>query len=456
MVSSARRLALVLCVALAGAMGLAPALAPTPARAQAPFSDAKYAAIVIDAQSGEVLYAKRADSQRYPASITKIMTLYLTFEALQSGKLKLTDTVVVSPHAASQAPSKLGLAAGERITVEDAIHAICVKSANDMAVAMAEKLGGTESRFAALMTLKAGELGMSNTRYVNASGLPDSRQLSSARDIAILSRAVLRDFPQYYPYFSTKTWAYRNQTLKNHNGLLFAMPGVDGIKTGFTNASGFNLSASAVRDGHRLITVVMGGPSTRARDSHVEWLLATGFDVLRRRAAGENITVAQNYFEPQGSAAPTVTTTAAGPVQYASIGPSATQALAQSVAPTPTVTASFLPTAAVHARLKPAIAEPARPAKVERASVAAKGKKKKVEDTSYLVQVGSFRQKSEARGWLRETARRFDSKLGDAEAKIITVDGWYRTRFEGLTKDAAGAACKAFKAHRLACMVMRD
>jgi D-alanyl-D-alanine carboxypeptidase len=451
MIASARRFVFAVCLALASAMGMSPAVAPTLAYAQSPFSDAKYAAIVVDAQSGEVLYAKRADSPRYPASITKIMTLYLAFEAVSSGKLKLTDTIMVSPHAAAQAPSKLGLAAGERITVEDAIRAICVKSANDMAVAMAEKLGGTESRFAALMTLKAGELGMTNTRYVNASGLPDSRQLSSARDIAILSRAVMRDFPQFYPYFSTKTWAFRGQNLKNHNGLLFAMPGVDGIKTGFTNASGFNLAASAVRDGHRLITVVMGGPSTRTRDAHVEALLSTGFDVIRRRQAGEVITVAQNEFEKQA-------VVPSHPTEYASLG--------QTTSTAAPIAASMLPLPAPRVARPPIQLAPTaraerqaviKPAKIEKASVAAKGKKKKQEiDDSYLVQVGSFRQKSEARGWLKETARRFDAHLGDAEARIITVDGWYRTRFEGLTKGAAAAACKAFKAHHLACMVMRD
>ncbi len=314
MIARARRLAFAFLIAFGSLVAAAPAVAPTPALAQAPFSDAKYAAIVIDAKTGEVLYAKRADSQRYPASITKIMTLYLAFEALQTGKLKLTDTILVSPHAAAQAPSKLGVPAGRRITVEDAIRAICVKSANDMAVAMAERLGGTESRFAAMMTLKAHELGMTNSRFVNASGLPDSRQLSSARDIAILSRAVMRDFPQFYPYFSTRIWAFEGQNLKNHNGLLFKMPGVDGIKTGYTNASGFNLAASAVRDNKRLIAVVMGGPSTRARDAHVEELLDTGFDVMRRRANGEMITVAQNYFEkPAASTAP-------GAVAYAQLG----------------------------------------------------------------------------------------------------------------------------------------
>ena len=185
-----------------------------------PSSEPRYSAIVMDARSGEVLYEKRSDSPRYPASITKIMTMYLAFEALATGRLKETDIITVSPLAASQAPTKLGLRPGDTITVEDAMHAIAVKSANDMAVALSERIGGTESRFAAMMTMKAQELGMTHTRYVNANGLPDSRQITSAHDIAILARAVLRDYPQYYSYFSQEQFTFRGQTMNNHNGLL--------------------------------------------------------------------------------------------------------------------------------------------------------------------------------------------------------------------------------------------
>jgi D-alanyl-D-alanine carboxypeptidase len=260
MFQHARRLFVSLGLAAATAFAT---IAP-PAQAQIPYSQlrsisqTKYAAIVVDAKSGEVLYAKRADSPRYPASITKVMTLYLTFEALAAGKLQLDDRVLMSPRAAAQSPTKLGVPAGQTISVSEAMQAMAIKSANDVAVAMAEKLGGTESRFAALMTLRARELGMDNTHFVNASGLPDSRQITSARDIAILSRAVMRDYPQYYRLFSQTSFTFRGQTMRNHNGLLHRMPGVDGLKTGFTNASGFNLAVSAVRDNRRLIAVVMG------------------------------------------------------------------------------------------------------------------------------------------------------------------------------------------------------
>ena len=281
------------------------ALAPgAEAKAQSLYNQPKYAAIVVDAATGEVLYARRADQPRYPASVTKIMTFYLVFEALATGRLSLQDRLVLSDHAASQPPSKSGLRAGESITVDEALKVTAVKSANDLAVAFAEKIGGSEARFAALMTLRAQELGMTNSRFVNANGLPDTRQITTARDLAILSRAVMRDYPQYYSYFDRKTYDFHGQHLTNTNHLLHRMPGVDGIKTGYTNAAGFNLAASAVRDGRRLITVVLGGQSTASRDENVEDLLNAGFDVLSKRKAGQTITIAANMREPDDVSGP--------------------------------------------------------------------------------------------------------------------------------------------------------
>src|SRR3984957_6571034 len=262
-----------------------------------PSSEPRYAAIVMDAATGEILYQQRADSPRYPASVTKVMTLYLAFEALSTGRLHESDMLTVSPLAASQPPTKLGLRPGDQITVEDAMHAMAVHSANDMAVALAEKIGGSESRFVAMMTMQAQELGMVHSHFVNPNGLPDSRHISSAHDIAILCRAVLRDYPQYYHYFGDEEFSYRGRTFNNTNHLLGAMPGMDGFKTGFTTAAGFNLAASAVRDGHRLIVVVMGGSSGAARNANVEDLLLTGFDVEERRSHGENLILTQNMFE---------------------------------------------------------------------------------------------------------------------------------------------------------------
>ena len=250
------------------------------------YGEPKDTAIVMDAGTGEILYAERADSVRYPASVTKVMTMYMAFEALASGRLHLGDLIVVSPLAAAQPPTKLGLRAGERITVENALHAMAVHSANDMAMAIAEKIGGTSSRFADLMTLRAQQLGMVNTRYVNPNGLPDNRQLTSAHDLAILARAVLRDYPQYYSFFSQQEFTYQGRTMVNTNHLLGKMPGVDGIKTGFTNAAGFNLCASAMRNGHRLIAVVMGSSSGQVRNANVAGSLLTGFDIEDRRDHG--------------------------------------------------------------------------------------------------------------------------------------------------------------------------
>ncbi|MEY4240430.1 MAG: hypothetical protein RJA14_126, partial [Pseudomonadota bacterium] len=295
---------------------LAVAVTMTPTRPPLAQSadNARYAAIVVDAESGEVLFARHADSRRYPASITKVMTLYLAFEALAEGKIKLDDVITVSPHAASQPPSKLGLAAGQTITVDDAMRATSVRSSNDMAMALAEHISGSQDRFAAQMTLKARELGMTQTRYVNPNGLPDARQLTSARDLAILARAVMRDYPQYYSYFGLQDWAYNGRDYRNTNGLLRDGQGYDGMKTGYTNASGYNLAASAVRDGRRIITIVLGGRSTASRNAHVAALMDTGFEVERARARGETIQVAQTFFEARGFG---IGQDSNGPIEYA-------------------------------------------------------------------------------------------------------------------------------------------
>lgn len=301
----ARRLAAPLLIRLVITIwaGLALALAGVlPASAQGLFSQPRYAAIVVDAQSGEVLYSKRADAQRFPASISKIMTLYLTFEAIQTGRLSLNDRITVSAHANSMIPSKSQLRPGDSLTVDEAIRIVAVHSANDIAVALAERIGGSEERFAALMTLRAHELGMNNTRFVNASGVPDERQLSTARDIAILCRAVMRDYPQDYSYFGLRSMELRGKEFTNHNHLL-SVPGMDGFKTGYTYAAGFNLAASQVRDGRRLITVVLGGSSAALRDDNVETLMNAGFDVLRRRQLGQNITLA-SIADPEDASGP--------------------------------------------------------------------------------------------------------------------------------------------------------
>jgi D-alanyl-D-alanine carboxypeptidase len=231
------------------------------------------ASIIVDGNTGNVLHTSNADALRHPASLTKIMTLYLLFEGLDAGKIKLDTPLKISAHATEQAPTKLGLKIGQTIAVEDAVKAVVTKSANDIAVAIAENLAGDEDEFCRMMTRKARELGMSHTTYVNASGLPDDDQITTARDQALLGRAIEDRFPRYYKYFSTQEFVYHGEALRNHNHLLGAVGGVDGIKTGYTRASGFNLVTSVHRDGRYIIGVVLGGRSAFERDAHMRELI---------------------------------------------------------------------------------------------------------------------------------------------------------------------------------------
>ncbi len=262
-------------------------------------AEARYTSIVIDADSNAVLQADNPDARNYPASLTKMMTLYLTFEALDRRRLTLDQDITVSQHAANQAPSKLGLSPGETIKVEDAILAVVTKSANDIAVTLAEALGGSEAAFAVLMTQKAHALGMSRTNFHNASGLPDELQRSTPRDMATLGLALVKDWPQYYRYFSRTSFNYNGNSIANHNHLMSRYQGMDGIKTGFINKSGFNLVASAVRNGHRLVGVVFGGASARTRDNYMASLLDAAF---RRIADGKEPPVSTRTAAPEAMA----------------------------------------------------------------------------------------------------------------------------------------------------------
>jgi D-alanyl-D-alanine carboxypeptidase len=246
-------------------------------------ADARYASIVIDERTGKVLHASNPDRQRYPASLTKMMTLYMVFDALDRGKLKLNQRLRVSRRAQGMAPSKLGLKRGQSITVKDAILALITKSANDVAVVVAESLGKTEINFAKMMTRKARSLGMRKTRFRNASGLPNRRQVSTARDMATLARKLITDFPQFYHLFKTQRFSYKRRTYRNHNRLLRAYPGVDGIKTGYIRASGFNLVASTKRYGRRLIGVVFGGKSAQSRDRHMRKLFERAYALVPKK-----------------------------------------------------------------------------------------------------------------------------------------------------------------------------
>lgn len=263
-----------------------------------------YAAIVVDANSGQVLHAANPDALRHPASLTKIMTLYLLFEQMEAGKLKPDSRLEVSEYASSQAPSKLGLKPGQSIAVEDAIKALVTKSANDAAVVVAEAIAGDEDAFAERMTRKARALGMNKTVYANASGLPDVEQVTTARDQAVLGRAIQDRFPRHYRYFATPSFQYRGVAMRNHNKLLGSVTGVDGIKTGYTNASGFNLVSSMRRGNRHIVAVVMGGASGSARDARMRSLLSEHIQTASARRSAPKLAEAPSTPNEKRAEAP--------------------------------------------------------------------------------------------------------------------------------------------------------
>jgi D-alanyl-D-alanine carboxypeptidase len=263
----------VLALALSALIGLA-----APAKAQ--IGSGRYAAIVLDHRSGQVLHAANADETRHPASLTKMMTLFMLFEALEERRVTLESRIHFSDWAAARPPSKLGIGAGGSISVEQAILALVTRSANDVAAAVGEFLGGSEPRFGQLMTMKARSIGMSRTTFRNASGLPDPDQVTTARDMATLGRRLMQEFPQYYHYFGVTEARFGGMSIRNHNRMLISYDGVDGIKTGYIHASGFNIVTSATRGGQRVVGAVFGGSSWLERDQHMASLLDAGFDRL--------------------------------------------------------------------------------------------------------------------------------------------------------------------------------
>lgn len=480
---------------IALAAGSLAALAPVAASAQDLADNAKYAGIVVDAQTGEVLYGMRADAARYPASLTKIMTLYMVFDALAHGQIHPDDQITISQHAASQAPVKVYMKPGQTIDVDTAMRLAAMYSANDMAVALAEKVAGSEERFAAMMTIKAQELGMTETRFVNANGLPDPRQITSARDLAILARAVMRDYPQYYSYFDLASVTYRGHTYYNHNPL-HGMPGVDGMKTGYTNAAGQTLVASQVKDGHRLIAVMLGAANKQQRREHVTELLKIGFNVEDRRDRGETL-VAQAEFEkafahgiPSAPATmpggPTPYTLLASNTQPAPLSDAQLRdALAGSEqanatdtnvqrasavvkAPDVIATLNQAPTAAdLTPKAAPQTSATATIGKTRAGKVRLaaaddgdnktdrKSRKKKAEAV-WSIQVGAFKDRSLATQWAKKVQQRFDDELGDGQSQISkSGSGMYRTRVAALTKEQANSACKSMSAKHLDCMVIK-
>lgn len=259
---------LLLLVALAGCTTTAVLPTPPP-----PIPNERYAAIVVDAHDGRVLYRVNADDPRYPASLTKMMTVYMLFEALDQGRIQKSTAIPVSDYARGRPPTKIGFARGGTIDVDTAIRALVIRSANDVATAVAEFLGGSEAEFAEMMTRRAHEIGMRNTQFRNASGLPDSGQRSTARDMALLAIQLRRQFAHHYHFFGNRSFAFAGREIRGHNDLIGRVPGVDGLKTGFIRASGYNLATSVSIDGRSVVAVVMGGETAKSRNEHMEHLI---------------------------------------------------------------------------------------------------------------------------------------------------------------------------------------
>ncbi|WP_448191217.1 D-alanyl-D-alanine carboxypeptidase [Azospirillum sp. sgz301742] len=384
-----------------------------------PVLAAKYEAIVIDARTGEVLHEQDADALTPPASLTKMMTLYLTFDALDEGRLTLDQALPVSENAQAQSPTKLGLRAGSTIKVETAILGLVTKSANDAAVVLAEAIGGSESHFAEMMTRKGRELGMKRTVFRNPNGLPNPEQVTTARDFAALSQALLKDHPKYYPYFSRRNFMYGSRSIHNHNRLMSRYEGMDGIKTGYTVASGFNLAASAVRDGHRLIAVVMGGKSAVSRDNRMAVLLDDSFAKLRRGKG-------------QDPDAPVVAQAAPTP------------APAQAQADDDEDEAPQAPRAAKKAAAKaPAKAEP-KPQSMAQLAAAVSAPPARAGE-GWIVQVGAFGSKAAGQKALTQVSRKLPRLPSTAKPSVVEFSSkkgkMYRARLIGLDEKAARTAC---------------
>jgi D-alanyl-D-alanine carboxypeptidase len=481
----------------------------TPARAASSIGNPRYAAIVVDANTGATLREANSDSLRYPASLTKIMTLYLLFERIEGGKLTLSTRLTVSEDAASQAPTKLGLRAGQTIAVEDAIKALITRSANDVAVVIAEALAGSEDEFAKLMTRRARALGMTRTVYRNASGLPDDEQVTTARDQARLGVAIQDRFPRFYRYFSIAHFTYHGNTMRNHNRLLGQIAGVDGIKTGYTSASGYNLVTSVRRGGRHMVAVVLGGNSGAQRDAHMRDLIdrhlveasvkrpavkvsqAPAAAAPRPEPSAESrpkprIVIVPVVPSPSDTVAaiipaptsgshdpinPTAVKTvpiraSTGPLfipQITAFAPASEMAQRPAIeasplpAPSETATAPDTQTAVVTitgnigapAVASAAASEPVTPP--SRSAASAQG--------NWVIQIGAFEQEGEARQRLNIARNKAAELLGAAEPYTErTAKGdktFYRARFAVFDRTQAEAVCKQLQRNDIACFALK-
>ncbi|MBE0489599.1 MAG: serine hydrolase [Halomonas sp.] len=424
----------------------------------------RYAAIVVDVESGEVLHAANADETRYPASLTKMMTLYLLFERLERGELRLDSPLQVSSYAASKQASKLYVKAGSTLPVETAIQALVIRSANDVAVVVAEALGGNEANFGRMMTDKARQLGMHHTTFRNPNGLPDAAQTTTARDMATLSIRLMQDFPQYYHYFSQTRFTWNGQTITGHNRLLGSYPGADGMKTGFIRASGFNVATSAVRNGRRLVSVVMGGFTAASRDTHMADLLDRGF--VRASLYGRGDWVAQADFSGDrmsmegAPAAVPVTPARQSELQMASrSAPEPVRQLASLPVPEPLPSARpSLPQTAQGSANDPIreLMTRAEPSAAQRSETLHR-LEPVGSSASWGVQVGAFSNPDNARQHASRAADRLSQDLFNARVDIDEVMGSqaiFRARLVNLDENQAYRACRSLASEGMDCMVI--
>src|SRR5829696_702286 len=408
-----------------------------------PAVDGRDAYIILDATSGRELSSDQPDQLRHPASLTKLMTIYLTFSALDSGRLSLGDGLPVSSNALNAPPTKMGLTPGGSVSVRDATMALVTRSANDAAVVLAEALGGDEPSFAQMMTSKARQLGMSQTVFRNASGLPNREQVTTARDLARLAFALMRDFPHYYPVFSVQSWPYRGRSLENHNRMLGSYEGADGLKTGYTNASGFNLVMSAMRDNRRLIGVVMGGDSAGQRDRMMAMLMGQGF----ASAATMRLSAWTNIRKP-----PSARYTSANFDPSLIIPESTPRLAAASAAPLAGFTAAAPPPAPQPPATQ-RVASLAVPPPAE-GSVAPNGPP----IGSWVIQVGSFNDPQAAQLALE----RASSTLVDMRSVTAAVDEvqmanktFHRARLTNLSQAQAVDGCKRLEKKKIYCSAIQ-
>ncbi|HRY26618.1 MAG: D-alanyl-D-alanine carboxypeptidase [Geminicoccaceae bacterium] len=431
-------------------------------------ANSKYAAVVLDYATGEVLHSRRADVALYPASLTKMMTLYMLFEALERGELRLGSKLDVSRRAAGMPASKLGLGAGSTITVEQAIEAIVVKSANDVAVVIAEALAGSEPRFADAMTRRARAIGMRHTTFKNASGLPDRQQKSSAADMARLAYRLISDHPRYYPYFSRRSFSFNGVNHRGHNRLLVSYAGMDGLKTGYTRASGFNLAATARRSGERVIVVVFGGRSARTRDKEVARLLDLGFERVRERRPAPAIALLPQAKPGTTMAAVAVVDTAddaiapeAGPVPALRPGtlvevPGVRPAPVVAVAPAVSVLDALPP--AERAVIVAAAANAPLPAPNPQRLVVSGGAGTAATGP-FAVQVGAFHDSNLARRAAQTAARLVPQILMQGAIDVSPLKGRrrtvYRARVAGFERAVADEACQMLQQHHQECFVVQ-